>query len=51
MLQNIPGDTVYKNTITPVYTSKLPQTEYVEKQPLVTGNAKKKAPRAAEAVL
>ncbi|HGY6832419.1 TPA: serine O-acetyltransferase [Escherichia coli] len=51
VLQNIPSNTVYKNKITPVYTSKLPQPEYQEKQPFVTGNATKDASRSAEAVL
>ncbi|ELO0860328.1 LbetaH domain-containing protein [Citrobacter amalonaticus] len=51
VLQNIPSNTVYKNKIMPVYTSKLPQPEYQEKQPFVTGNATKEASRSVEAVL
>ncbi|MBJ9164157.1 serine acetyltransferase [Citrobacter farmeri] len=47
VLHNIPSDTVYKNKITPVYTSKPSQPEHQETQPFVTGNATKEAPRTA----
>ena len=38
VLQNIPSDTVYKNKITPVYTSKRPQPAHKEMQSLSTAN-------------
>ena len=51
VLHNIPSDTIYKNKITPVYTSKLPQPEYQEKPPFVTGSATKEVSQSAEVVL
>ncbi|EFB4090455.1 serine acetyltransferase [Escherichia coli] len=51
VIQNIPSDTVYKNKITPVYTSKLSQPKYQEKQPFITCIEKKDDPHSAETVL